>query len=174
MELIKIDESNIEYAIKLQHILFPIYHGDNNYKESLEDDSNKSYYLIKVDNEIVGITGLYFYFIDLTSGWLGWFGILKEYRRKHYGSDALKMIEDLARSKGFKYLRLYTDKYNNDIAHAFYESCGYIKEEYINIDDPASYTYPLYIYSKSLAKNIPYKKWDNKNIIFTKQVEKQS
>lgn len=99
MELIKIDKTNIEVAIKLQNIIFPIYHGDNNYYESLIDNSNKTYYLIKVDDAIVGITGLYFYHVDSTSGWLGWFEILKEYRRHHYGKESLMMIEQLAREK---------------------------------------------------------------------------
>ena len=128
--------------------------------------------MIEENGEIVGISGLYFYAVDPTSAWLGWFGILKEYRRLHLGSKALKIFEAMAVKLGFKTARLYTDKFDNDIAINFYRSNGYTEEDYLLDEDPASKKYPLFIFSKSLD-GTKVTRWNNKNIGFTKQTEKQ-
>lgn len=53
----------------------------------------------------MGITGVYYY--DLDSAWLGWFGVLPEYRNKGIGCRLLNKTIKLVSSMGFKYLRLY-------------------------------------------------------------------
>lgn len=60
------------------------------------------------------------------SAWLGWFGILEKYRRRGYGSLALEMFEAEARKRGYLFARLYTGRFHNDAAKAFYEINGYI------------------------------------------------
>lgn len=172
MKFIPIDKTNIDLAISIQHHLFPEYNGEINYRESLIKEENKTYFLIEEDGNIVGITGLYFYKVDPTSAWLGWFGILEEYRRLHLGSKALKMFEEMAKEQGFKTVRLYTDKYDNKVAINFYKANGYTEEDYVLDEDPASKIYPLFIFSKSLDGS-KVTRWNNKNIGFTKQTEKQ-
>ena len=82
------------------------------------------------------------------------------------------MFEEYARKKGFKFARLYTDKFNNDTAISFYISNEYISEDYSNDNDPAYKKYPILIFSKSLTDQ-PLELWNNKNIHLTEQIEKQ-
>ncbi len=155
MKLIKITENNIEYAIRIQNELFPDEDGRTNFEESLEADFDYDYYLLYDDETCVGIIGLYNFGEDKDSAWLGWFGIKKEFRRKGYGSEALKAFEEMAIEKGYRFARLYTGAENND-----------------NPDDPVSEKYKMLIFSKSLSKEklVP---WYNRNIHLTGQIVKQ-
>lgn len=168
----KITSNNLATAIKIQSELFPKYSAAQNYKESIEENSNYEYFILKLDEQIIGIIGIYHYPQYPDSAWLGWFGIKKNYRRKKYGTQALKMFEEYARIKGFKFARLYTDKFNNDTAISFYISNEYISEDYSNDNDPAHKKYPILIFSKSLTDQ-PLELWNNKNIHLTEQIEKQ-
>ena len=108
------------------------------------------------------------------SAWLGWFGILEKYRRRGYGSLALEMFEAEARKRGYLFARLYTGRFHNDAAKAFYESNGYIEEYYDCKDDPGSKAEALSIYSKSLDKKTPIVPWNNKNLHIDEQILKQT
>lgn len=119
MKLIKITEKNIEYAIRIQNELFPDEDGRTNFEESLEADFDYDYYLL-YDKTCAGIIGLYNFGEDKDSAWLGWFAIKKEFRRKGYGSEALKAFEEMAIEKGYRFARLYTGAENNDVTIAFY------------------------------------------------------
>jgi len=172
MKLIKITENNTEYAIRIQNELFPDEDGRTNFEESLEADFDYDYYLLYDDETCLGIIGLYNFGEDKDSAWLGWFGIKKEFRRKGYGSEALKAFEEMAIEKGYRFARLYTDAENNDVAIAFYKANGYTAEKYDNPDDPVSEKYKMLIFSKSLSKEklVP---WYNRNIHLTGQIVKQ-
>ncbi|GHU34787.1 hypothetical protein FACS1894166_12650 [Bacilli bacterium] len=59
------DKNNIKIAKRIQHLLFPEDNGDYYFEQSL-DLTNKyfkniNYWLIKHNNEFVGIIGLYVY-----------------------------------------------------------------------------------------------------------------
>ncbi len=82
------------------------------------------------------------------------------------------MFEEIPKEQGFKTARLYTDKYDNEVAINFYKTNVYIEVDYILDEDSASKIYPLFIFSKSLNGS-KVTRWNNKNIGFTKQTEKQ-
>ena len=151
MNLERITENNINYAVSIQEELFPGESARANYEESLVHPYDYEYYLICEDGACVGIIGLFHYAEDPGSAWLGWFGIREAYRRKHLGSMALKLFEEMAAARGYQFARLYTDAVNNDAAIAFYEAGGYVSEPYENTDDPACMKYKTLIFSKPLA-----------------------
>ena len=172
MEYIKIDQTNIGIAHQIQMSIFPEYDALNNYIDSLKDGAIGEYYLIREGETYIGITGIYSYQDYPLDAWLGWFGFLLEHRNKGYGKKAMEFFENLARDRGFRYVRLYTDTFDNDKAKNFYSHCGYSEERYLNEKDPASLKYPISVFSKALFdEKCP--KWNNRNIHFTKQVEKQ-
>lgn len=173
MKFIKIIKDNIDIAHQMEKEIFPHYDAYNNYLDTFKKDSNNDFWIIEVDNTYVGIAGLYSFKKYPEDAWLGWFGLLKPYRNKGYGSLALKMFEEKARNRGFKYARLFTNRYDNDDAKRFYEKHGYTEEYYELESDPASLIYPISIYSKSLIEGEAVPKWNNKDIHFTKQVRKQ-
>lgn len=174
MQLIKIDRTNIDLAHKIQSDIFSHYDAYNNFLDTFKPTSKNEFWLIKDDdNNYIGTFGIYSYKAYPKDAWLGWFGFLEEYRGKGYGKVVLKMFEDIAKDRGFKFARLFTDRFDNDRAKHFYEMNGYSEEYYELESDPASLIYPLSIYSKSLYDDIPLIKWNNRDIHFTKQVRKQ-
>ena len=172
MRLERITEENISYAVSIQEELFPEYSARANYEESLRDPSRFEYDLIYEGEDCVGVIGLYRYPEDPDSAWLGWFGIREGFRRKHLGSAALKLFEEMARSGGYRFARLYTDAVDNDAAIAFYKANGYVSEPYLNPADPACLKYKVLIFSKPLADNTLVF-WNDRDIHLTEQIEKQ-
>lgn len=166
-----IDKNNYEIAVKIQNTIFPEYDASTNYYQSFNDVTDNVYYLVydTIKKTYIGITGIYRLSIDLTTAWLGWFGVLEEYRRCGYGKLMIQNFIDNAKKLGCKYCRIYTDKFDNDIAINFYKACGFSFEEYINEMDPASIDYPIVIGSKSLCDS-NLQLWNNKMINLTNQV----
>ena len=172
MELERVTEKNIGYAIEIQEELFPGESGRTNFEESIYGSAGFEYFLLYEDGTCVGIIGIYSYPEDPKSAWLGWFGIRKDFRRKHLGSEALKRFETMAAERGYRYTRLYTDAENNDAAIAFYQANGYAGEPYQNSSDPACLKYKMLIFSKSLTAE-PLVLWNSRNIHLTEQIAKQ-
>ena len=172
MDYIKIDYSNLDTAYDIEKTIFPEYDALKNYLDSFAENNKSEYYLIKEDGTFIGIIGLYFFNAYPDDAWLGWFGFLKQYRHKGYGKQALQFFENLARERGFRYARLFTDTLNNEDTKGFYKHEGYFEERYLNTKDPASFAYPISIFSKPLYdERCPL--WNNRDIHFTKQVKKQ-
>ena len=173
MYLKLITKENFNYALKLQNEIFPEYNGKNNYLDSLKDNSKIKFYLIYVNDLCVGITGIYSYKDDRDNAWLGFFGIKEEYRNKGYGKLALKLTEEYAIKFDFKFMRLFTDKLDNDLAINFYKGMGYEFEDYSCKEESANDKFLVVIGSKSLT-GLKLEKWNNKFLNITKQISKQN
>lgn len=169
MTIKKINYNNLELALKVHKELFPNNSARKNYEDSINNISNGEYYLVYDNEECIGTFGIYTETEDKESAWLGWFGVRKKFRRQHYGSEIIKIFEEMAKERGYKYSRLYTDMRDNDVAIQFYLSNNYKSEIYLNLDDEASIAIEVLIFSKSLLDE-PLKIWDNKNIHLTEQL----
>lgn len=173
MILVSVDKNNINIAREIQLSLFPTTDAYINYLESVEGITDNEYWLLSVNGEYVGISGIYSLAIDPSSAWLGWFGIIPRFQRQGFGRQAIMLYEERARQMGFKYARLYTGRFDNEIAKTFYEHNGY-KEEYYNCpEDPGCEVEPLSIYSKCLFDNEEVTLWGNKNLDIAGQIVKQ-
>ena len=178
MRLEPVDYTNYKKAIEIQKEIFPEEDGTMNILASLGrslfmqktglfyEDDHVRYYIAYSGNEAVGITGTYYYNNDPTSAWLAWFGVLPDKRRRHYGERILKQTMELARQKGFKVMRLYTDAVGNANAIKLYKKLGFIGEKY----SAEKLSYDCYIYSKSLhgEKTEP---WNNRALGLSYQSE---
>ena len=82
MELEKVTEKNIDFAVEIQEELFPGESGRANFEESIYGSAGFEYFLLYENGTCVGIIGIYSYPEDPKSAWLGWFGIRKEFRRE--------------------------------------------------------------------------------------------
>lgn len=80
-------------------------------------------WLIEVDEKKVGICGIYSLKRDTTEMWLGWFGVLKPYRRMGIGGVALEFMEIEASKAGCKRLISYISKGTQPLK--FYKENGY-------------------------------------------------
>ena len=172
----KIDNDNLELAVKVQNAIFPLEDARENYIDQINKNPYRKeidYYIIFLDDIPIGVTGIYSYNEYPTDAWLGWFGILEEYRNHGYGSKVLDMTIDMAVNKGYKNFRVYTDEYAT-IAHKLYESRGLIKEPYDREDDKDEYfNADIYIYSKSLTLD-KVELWNNKLLGLKAQGEKEN
>lgn len=173
IKMVPITQDNIEIAHEMENVIFPHYDAYNNYLDSFKEENKNVYWILEVNGQNVGISGIYSYKIYPDDAWLAWFGILEEYRNHKLGAQALALFEIYARRHGFRYARLFTNRYDNDDAKRFYEAHGYTEEYYELASDPASLLYPLSIYSKPLVESERVPKWNNHDIHFTKQVKKQ-
>lgn len=110
-----------------------------------------------------GVTGIYAYHEYPKDAWLGWYGILPKFRNEGYGSLVFDKTVELAKTKGYESLRLYSDE-TFAYAHRLYAKKGMIKEVYDNPNDKDPYEPEgliTYIFSMSLI-NKPIDKWNNK------------
>lgn len=172
LELKLITKDNLEYAVRVQNEIFPEYNGKNNYLDSIKNGNQSQFFFIMEKETCIGITGIYSYKHDRDNAWLGFFGIKKLYRDKGYGRKALAMTEEYASSIGFKFMRLFTDKENNDLAINFYTKAGYTFEDYDNDEEKLKNEFNVIIGSKSLCEEA-VDPWNNRFINLTKQTYKQ-
>lgn len=152
-----VDFKNALEAIELQRKIFPE-DGLLNILASLDrtlfekesgltyPDDHVKYYLAYLSGVPIGITGLYYQSGDIEEMWVAWFGVLKEYRNKGYGTDILNWTMEEVLRQGRKTLRLYTDMIECGDAITLYEKLGFHGEKY----SAEELSYDCYIYSKSL------------------------
>lgn len=172
----KITRDNLELACKIQNTIFPLEDARENFIEQINNAPYRKemdYYIVYLDDTPVGVTGIYAYHEYPEDAWLGWFGILEEYRHNGFGGKVLDKTISLAKEKGYKNFRLYTDE-DAKSAHKLYESRGMRKELYDNKDDENKYyDGKIYIYSRSLTdKDVEL--WNNKILGLKEQGEKEN
>lgn len=175
IRFIKITNENLELACEIQNSIFPEEDARENFIEQVNKDPYRKeldYYIVYIDENPIGVTGIYAYHEYPDDAWLGWFGILKEYRHNGYGGAVLDKTIELAREKEYKNFRLYTDEYAKS-AHKLYESRGLVGELYDNKDDQIEgFDGELFVYSVSLTDK-PVDMWNNRVLGLKEQGKKQ-
>ena len=172
----KITKDNLELACKIQNEIFPKEDARQNFIEQINNDPYRKemdYCIVYLGDIPIGITGIYSYKEYPNDAWLGWFGILNDYRKKGYGSRVLDMTINNAKEKGYKTFRIYTDEYAID-AHKLYESKGFVKELYDRDDDKDEFFIAdIYIYSLGLNSEV-VDLWNNKFLGLKEQGRKEN
>lgn len=166
-----IDENNINLATSIQHTIFPDECAYEHYKYSIDTNyKSNMYYIIKMNKIPVGVIGLYINDeIDEESIWLGWFGVLPEFRSKGIGRSSILDIIEKAKKYKRKYFRLYTNDDGDSTARPLYRSVMQMCERYNNSND-YNYNGNCYIYSYSLCSE-KVKAWNDKFINLKKDIE---
>lgn len=167
LKYIEITNTNIDYATRIQMNIFPEESAYKNYKYAIDSNLEyRKYYLVYNQDIVIGITGLYsMEDLNVTNSiWLGWFGVIEQYRKQGYGEkillDTIEMARRLSKKYPIKYFRLYTSERDNPIAQKLYSKILDIKEYYNNKEDD-NYNNTCLIYSKALCNN-KVKYWNNK------------
>ena len=176
INFVKITNDNLEVACKVQNEIFPEEDARENFIECINKDPYRKeldYRIVYLNDKPIGVTGIYSYHEYPDDAWLGWFGILDEYRKQGYGGLVLDKTIELAKEKGYKSFRLYTDEYAKS-AHKLYESRGMIKEAYDREDDKDEYFIAdIFVYSVSLTAD-EVEPWNNKFLGLKEQGEKEN
>ena len=176
IEFERITKDNLEIACKVQNKIFPEEDARQNFIEQINHDPYRKemdYCIVYLNNIPIGVTGVYSYNEYPEDAWLGWFGILKEYRKNGLGGLVLDKTIKIAKEKGYKNFRIYTDEYATS-AHKLYESRNMIKEDYDREDDKDEYFIAdIYIYSMSLEDK-KVELWNNKFLGLKEQGAKEN
>ena len=168
MEYKVIDNKNIDIAVEIQKIIFPMDPGEKALRiaannKCYSDLSMLKYWLVENKGKVIGICGLYSYKSTPKDVWLGWFGVLEDERGKGYGKEILNYMIQSAKDLGYENFRLYTDEIANEKAIKLYEKIGMTREEYLNPEDKHFKFSNTLIFSKSLVKDT-VDLWNNKNL----------
>lgn len=134
------------------------------------DNTSMSYYIHYIRTKgmdspkPVGLSGIYTEKADPTSAWLGWFGVIEEFRRMRIGTRIFNRFLERAANGGFSHARLYTTA-DNTAARKFYSYMGMTEEEY-NGYTPDYVGGKAIIYSKVLGKDSVYVPWGDRALEF--------
>ena len=162
MELIPITLSNLDLACEIATRVFPNDAEDirNVYLNSLLPRNKRQkdlcngllhYFIAGLG---IGITGLYTKDDNDKTAWLGWFGVLPEYRGSGLGKKLLIQTIELAKLWGFDSLSLWTT--DNDpetmVANKMYLNMGFDVE----MTGDTENGYPVLIYSIDIRDCVGY------------------
>ena len=110
------------------------------------------YFLVEINNEPCGITGWYDFDNKNVDAFMGWFGVLPEYRNRGIGKKILDFTINRVAERNFNYFRVYTDEKVNYESVCLYERAGLFKERYTYPDKIGS-TESFVIFTKVLNSN---------------------
>jgi len=99
-------------------------------------------WLIRQDNNTIGICGLYSLDDKIDTLWLGWFGIIPEFRNGGLGVECINFLKDTARSVGASKIMSYVGSDGKPLSfyyrNGFIEVCRveqYVKENNLDMED---------------------------------------
>lgn len=121
---------NYKQVLDIKHVLFPESKSDEDYEKYFSNNSNSEYFLVKENGVSCGITGWYDFDFKGVNAFMGWFGVLNEFRNKGIGKQILDFTIKRVKDRNFNYFRVYTDEVVNYESSCLYEKEGLIKERY--------------------------------------------
>ncbi len=158
----EIVSGNIIFATGIEMRIFPDMCGYLSYKRAYENGT--PYFIAYLGDKAIGITGLYCEerLGEENTVWLGWYGVLPEYRGQGFGKQILLDSIAEAKKRNFDTFRLYTSVKNCAEACKLYDKVMDIGEDY-TLEEPEMLRR---VYSKSLTdkKIIP---WNNRYLYLT-------
>lgn len=162
---IPVTKENIILATETEMKFWPNNCAYNSYLRAYE--KGKPYWLVYKNNEIVGLSGIYesAELGEPETAWLGWFGVLEDYRHLGYGSEILEQTLEVARSQGFTKLRLYSSKRDDFCPNAlpFYKKLSAKYNGFVEDYTLEQLEMQRIVVSFSL-NNKEISKWNNRNL----------
>lgn len=126
----RINKVNVKVAAKIEYQIFPHACCYAYYLENLNQKGLPLDLLVYLEEEPIGVIGLYEIKAFPNTVWLSWFGIIEKYRNQGIGKKMMEDIKEVAKSIPKKFLRLYTYEVWNKEAQPFYEKVMEINEYY--------------------------------------------
>ncbi|HRC26695.1 MAG TPA: GNAT family N-acetyltransferase [Alphaproteobacteria bacterium] len=115
------------------------------------DTSRTALFLGVWEGQIVGLTGYYHYVAHPSEGWLEWFGVAPDQRRRGLGKALLHKTMETLRHTGARTLRLWTTTDSDDSsARLFYDRMGLVAEPF-SPDFPRTLVYSVALGSSPLV-----------------------
>jgi len=134
IRLVPITRKNLKPALKIAYSIFPGKKERAHIKKWYAISANKTsskyftflrYFIAYSGKTPAGITGIYQFHRD-PDAWLGYYGVIKEMRRKGIGGAILRKTMELAKRRKVKNLRIYA---TSKKAFALYKKNKFKKTE---------------------------------------------
>ena len=177
MKFVFVDKENVELAISVQNDIFPFENAREEIESSVYEDKkmnrmcNLKYWLLYNDEDLpVGICGIDEYDDYPEDAFMGWFGVLRDHRRKGYGTAMYNFVKQYAIDAHYKTFRLYTDEVDNEIAVKFYHKMGMTPEIYSNPNDKTIFFGRTIVFSIALdgEELVP---WNNRMLYLEEEFQ---
>ena len=143
---------NYEIVLFIKHLLFPESRSDVDYEKYFNNNENCEYFLVTINKEPCGITGWYDFDDKNVDAFMGWFGVLPNFRKKGIGRKILEFTINRVKDRNFNYFRVYTDEAVNYPSVCLYEKESLIKERY-SYPDKLGKTDSFVVFTKILKSN---------------------
>ena len=161
LKYVELNLNNLDIAYKIQKETWP---KDPDYEDLYDKATNTKedniIFLVYDKNNLIGITGVDVFSEYPDTIWLDWFTILKEYRKREYGTKVLlDTINYCKQLKKYDVFRVEVTYYEKRPALYLYDKVMQLKEKYTLEDTKTSKTNTL-IYSFSLNGKLDL--WNNR------------
>ena len=148
----KLTNKNYDTLLKIKHQLFPESNSDEDYDKYFSKSQICDYYLVYYKNTPCSITGIYDFDNNKIDAFMGWFGVLPEFRQLGIGQKVLEFTTNLAKENNYNYFRIYTDKVENKESVELYKKAGFLIEDY-TYPDKLGKTGNFVVFTKILKSN---------------------
>ena len=111
-------------------------------QQQTQDPSFWEVWIVKQNNKTIAICGLYSLDNNIDTLWLGWFGIIPEFRHQKLGNEVIEYLKETAKNIGAIRIMSYVD--SNGKPLTFYKRNGftvigtvgeYIKENNLDLSN---------------------------------------
>lgn len=156
----KVTKDNYDKVLEIKHFLFPESKSDEDYEKYFAGLQKAEYYLVYFNNEPCAITGWYDFDDKNIDAFMGWFGVLPQFRKMGIGMQVLDFTINQVKCNNYNAFRTYTDKVVNADSVRLYEKAGLIIEDY-TYPDKLGETGNFVVFTKML-KSEKIELWDNR------------
>ena len=162
LKYVEVTMQNILLATQIEMEIFPNQCGYLSYYKAIQN--GEPYFLAYLDDNAIGITGLYKEerLGEANTCWLGWYGLLPQYRKLGLSKTILLDSIEEAKKRGYDTFRLYTSARNCPDACILYDKVMDIGEDY-TLEEPEV---QRRVYYKSLTDN-KVTPWNNRYLYLT-------
>ena len=161
LKYVKLNLDNLDIVYNIQKQTWPQEPDyDDLYDKAKNTKDDNVMFLVYINNNLIGITGVDVYREYPDTIWLDWFTVLEDYRKKGYGTKILlDTINYCKQLKRYDVFRIETTYYKDRPALYLYDKVMQLREEY-TVEDTLNNKTSTLIYSYSLNGKIDL--WNNR------------
>lgn len=152
LSFVKLNKTNYQDCLNIKHQLFPESKSDEDYENYFRKNFHCKYYIVYQDSKPCAIAGWYDFDGNKTDAFMGWFGVMPDFRNQGIGSKTFDFILDKVIKKKYNYFRVYTDKVVNEESVCLYLKKEMIMENY-SYSDNLGKTGNFVVFTKVLKSN---------------------
>ncbi|MCQ2564624.1 MAG: GNAT family N-acetyltransferase [Clostridia bacterium] len=148
----KLNKKNYNDCLKIKTFLFPESNSNQDYTNYFLKKQKCEYFVFYINKKPCAITGWYDFDGKNVDAFMGWFGVMPEYRCKGLGSYIFDFTFKRIKKHKYNYFRTYTDKVVNADSIKLYKKKNMLCENY-SYDDNVGKNGNFVVFSKVIKSN---------------------